>query len=82
MSVVVKYFLNIEKIMGIKTEKFDFGTAKTLRALLEENISADKIEQLNKITIIITKNGESCKDLDVVAQNGDVFCLFPAIYGG
>lgn len=82
MSITVKYFLNIEKIMGKKFDEFIFLKSQTLRELLEENVKQDKMEQIKKGSIIITRNGEGCKDLDIIVENEDVFCLCPAIYGG
>ena len=82
MKVMVKYFLNVETIMKKSFDEFDFSNEKSLKELLEKNIEKEKIKEIKKLTLIITKNGENCKDLEININNGDVFCLCPAIYGG
>lgn len=82
MKITVKYFLSVEKIMEKSFDEFVFSSEKSLKELLEKNIEKEKMKEIEKIALIVTKNGENCKDLDVNIENDDEFCLFPAIYGG
>ncbi len=82
MKITVKYFLNIEKLIGKNIDEFEFSNEKSLKEILEKNIDKEKMEKLKDLTLIITKNGENCKDLNVEIENNNVFCLCPAIYGG
>lgn len=82
MKITIKYFLSVEKLMNKKEDEFSFSGEKTLEEILKENISIEKINELKEKPLIITKNNESCSDLNVLVSNNDVFCICPAIYGG
>lgn len=82
MTITVKYYLNVEKIIGKKLDKFVLKEPQTLKDILKQNLKKQNLEQLANCSLIITKNGESCDDLEVIVSDKDVFCLCPAIYGG
>lgn len=82
MRITVKYFLNIERIMGKKFDEFICENGKNLKEVLEENIDSDKMEEIEEMSIIVTKNGKNCNNINVSIEENDVFCLLPAIYGG
>lgn len=82
MNLTMNYFLNVEEIMERKTEKITFDEKTSLEDILEKNISSEKLKKIKELQLIITQNGKSCESLNVIVNNGDVFCICPAIYGG
>jgi len=82
MEINVKYFLQVEKIMGKSSDIFKIDNKTTLLNVLSDNISNELLDKLKDLDLMIICNGKNYNDFNVLIEDNCDFCICPKLYGG
>lgn len=82
MKIKFNYYLKIKNIMEKEYDVFQISKPMSLKEMFLNNISEEKLSQINLTELLVICNGKNIDNLDEVIEEDAEFSICPKIYGG